>query len=242
MARRGFIIHRRSPLRVPSFSHRDTRLGEFFFVHGHQGASDVNRATRLFVRYVWRNWQRLTKMASTTPAKDWVLRQRHDEALYLWALSKRQDPGVILFAGHTHRPVFKAQSLVDKLTRELAQLELESDGSELLERRRALEAELEWARASQFQAPRAIRMDAPCYFNTGCCSFSDGFVTGLEIADEMIQLMRWPDRTDRPLPQVLDEPADLRQCFAEIRGTRRLPGEEEAPLQPGPSPEGPALH
>ena len=32
----------------------------------------------------------------------------------------------------------------------------------------------------------------PCYFNTGCCSFPDGDVTGLEIADRQIRLVRWP--------------------------------------------------
>ncbi len=50
-----------------------TRLGEFFFVHGHQGTSDSDKysaVSRLFVRYIWRNWQRLTGMASTTPARD----------------------------------------------------------------------------------------------------------------------------------------------------------------------------
>lgn len=220
-----------------------TRLGELFFIHGHQGSSNVGRAARLFVRYVWRNWQRLTKMASTTPSQDWELRQKHDVALYRWALSKRDDPGVILFAGHTHRPVFKAQNHVDKLTRELEELEHGLEERETLERRQALKAELEWVRASQFQAPEAIRMEAPCYFNTGCCSFSDGFVTGLEIVDGKVQLVRWPDRADQPRPQVLnDEPADLRQCFAELRGERRLPGVEEVPLRPEPFPEGPALH
>jgi UDP-2,3-diacylglucosamine pyrophosphatase LpxH len=214
-----------------------TRLGELFIIHGHQGTTSSDRfgqVSRLFVRYVWRNWQRLTKMASTTPARNWELRQKHDEAMYRWALSQR-DPGLILFAGHTHRPVFRAESLVDRLTRELKELEHRSDGPELLEHRRDLEAELEWVRASQFQTPKVISMEAPCYFNTGCCSFGDGDVTGLEISDGKIQLVRWPDNADRPRPQVLtEEPADLRQCFEEIRGSRRV--------QPTPPPEGAALH
>ncbi|MCY1075655.1 metallophosphoesterase [Archangium lansingense] len=222
-----------------------TRLGELFFVHGHQGTTSSDRfgrVSRLFVRYVWRNLQRLTKMASTTPARDWVLRQKHDQAMYRWALTRRET-GMILFAGHTHRPVFKAENLVDKLTRELEELERRPDGPKLLEQRQALEAELEWVRASQFQAPEAILMEAPSYFNTGCCSFGDGDVTGLEIADGKIQLVRWPDDADQPRPRVLnDEPADLRQCFEELRGSRRLPGGVEVPLQPGVSPEGTALH
>ena len=34
-------------------------------------------------------------------------------------------------------------------------------------------------------------MPLPCYFNTGCCSYGDGDVTGLEIADGEIRLVRW---------------------------------------------------
>jgi hypothetical protein len=221
------------------------RLGEFFFVHGHQGTSASDRLgkiSRLVVRYVWRNFQRVTKVASTTPAKDWVLRQRHDEAMFRWALSKRER-GLILFAGHTHRPVFKSESLVDRLTRELAEFERAPATPERLERRKALEAELEWVRTSEFQTPASIGMETPSYFNTGCGSFGDGDVTGLEIADGKIQLVRWPNNLGRPLPEVLNQnPADLRTCFEEVLGTRRMqmpPAPEREP-EPRLSEEGEA--
>jgi UDP-2,3-diacylglucosamine pyrophosphatase LpxH len=222
-----------------------TRLGELFFVHGHQGtmASDkYGKWSRLFVRYVWRNVQRMTGWGSTTPARDWKLRQKHDAAMYRWAVSKR-DQGVILFAGHTHRPVFRAESLVDQLIRKLELLEQRLDEPGALEERRNLEAELEWVRSGQFQTPPVIDMEAPCYFNTGCGSFSDGDVTGLAIADGQIQLVRWPDDADRPLPQVLNEkPADLRRCFAEVRGLVRKPEEEVHPPQPSAFVEEPVIH
>jgi hypothetical protein len=46
-------------------------------------------------------------------------------------------------------------------------------------------------------------MERPCYFNTGCCCYLDGDITGLEIVDGEIRLVRWPDHADRPKPQVL---------------------------------------
>jgi UDP-2,3-diacylglucosamine pyrophosphatase LpxH len=36
----------------------------------------------------------------------------------------------------------------------------------------------------------------PCYFNSGCCSFPDGNITGLEIADGELRLVRWECDTD----------------------------------------------
>jgi UDP-2,3-diacylglucosamine pyrophosphatase LpxH len=213
-----------------------TRLGELFFVHGHQGTGASDRfggISRLAVRYIWRNFQRVTKVASTTPAKDWELRQKHEEAMFRWALTKRE-LGLILFAGHTHRPVFKSESLVDRLTRELAELERSPATPERFARRRDLEAELEWVRTSEFQTPPTLRMEAPCFFNTGCGSFGDGDVTGLEIADGKIQLVRWPNNLGKPLPEVLNlEPADLRRCFEEVRGLPRVevaPAPEREPV------------
>ena len=37
-----------------------------------------------------------------------------------------------------------------------------------------------------------LTVSPPCYFNTGCCSFPDGDITGLEIADGQVRLVRWP--------------------------------------------------
>jgi hypothetical protein len=31
----------------------------------------------------------------------------------------------------------------------------------------------------------------PCYFNTGCCCYDDGDITGIEIANGTIKLVKW---------------------------------------------------
>ncbi len=36
----------------------------------------------------------------------------------------------------------------------------------------------------------------PSYFNTGCCCFSDGDITGIEIADGFIRLVKWYDELE----------------------------------------------
>ena len=36
----------------------------------------------------------------------------------------------------------------------------------------------------------------PSYFNSGCCCFDDGDITGIEVADGCIRLIRWKDKRD----------------------------------------------
>jgi hypothetical protein len=48
-----------------------------------------------------------------------------------------------------------------------------------------------------------VELKKPSYFNTGCCAFLDGDITGLEIKDSEIRLFRWPDDEGEPKPRVL---------------------------------------
>jgi hypothetical protein len=185
-------------------------LGLIFLVHGHQGTLDSERfawISRLVVRYIWRPLQRRLNIASTSPASDHGLRARHDAAMFAWA---RQNPAkLVMIAGHTHHPVFGTSSpppppgrSVEEVRRELSDLQASSGPDpEALGR---LRAELEFAEA-QVRRPDTppIPVEPPCYFNTGCCSFGDGDVTGLEIADGEIRLVRWPDDEGDPAPKLL---------------------------------------
>jgi hypothetical protein len=190
----------------------DRHLGTIFMLHGHQGttASDkLGAFARFPVRYVWRPIQRLFKVSLNTPATDWRQREGHNRALYEWAVRQHQ---VVLIAGHTHRPVFVAGTLEQELT---ARLEAARTGTTT--DTALLAARLEWARSQGLHetGPEGTLppLDA-CYFNSGCCSYSDGDITGLEIADGAIRLVRWPDDQGQPLPQLLDAPMPLRRLFA----------------------------
>lgn len=189
----------------------ETFLGTLFLLHGHQGdpASDaLSRWARLVVRWLWRPFQRLTGISANTPSKSWQLRERHNIALYLWAQKRSR---LALIAGHTHRPVFRSQSHAEQLTHLLeellAKLKLAPDDRRLRQIVGDVAAQLEWVRAQDLATPgdegEAMPMTKPCYFNAGCCCYLDGDITGLELAEGEIRLVRWPDDQRRPRPQIL---------------------------------------
>lgn len=192
----------------------DRTMGTLWFVHGHQGTATSDRFSRyarIPTRFFWRPLQRLFKVSLNSPAKDWVLREKHNVALYSWAVSQ---PNLILVAGHTHRPVFRAKTLA-------AQIEEELKTARDVQRIAELSAELEWVRAQDQKesGPEGaiVPQESPCYFNTGCCCFVDGDITGIEIADGEIRLIRWPDDDDRPRPQLLrGARLRLEEVFSEL--------------------------
>lgn len=195
-------------------------LGEIFLVHGHQGTTMSERwagVSKYVVRYLWRPIQRLTHWSLNTPATKWELRHRHNRMLYAWAEGK---PKLILIAGHTHRPVFRSTSHEAKLQDELADLQSTVDDPPTPEQRELiaeLRAEIEWVVAQERQKPNAERWEKdtrkPCYFNTGCCCYRDGDITGLEIAEGEMRLIRWPNDEGEPRRAILDR-APLRDILA----------------------------
>ena len=60
-----------------------------------------------------------------------------------------------------------------------------------------------------------IEFKKPSYFNTGCCAFLDGDVTGLEISDGEIRLVRWPDDDGMPKKKTLRH-SDLGAVFDQL--------------------------
>jgi hypothetical protein len=186
-------------------------LGEILLVHGHQGAVWEERLawfSRRFLRYSWRPIQRLTNLKTTTPAKDWRLARRHERAMYRWAVQKE---GVIVIAGHTHHPAFPSPARYELLAATYDDLrhQPEAFDSEWIEK---IEADLAFARAQE----------QPCYFNTGCCSFSDGSITGIEIAAGAIRLVRWSGPKERPRRDVLAT-ASLRQVLRDVAPPKAPP-------------------
>ena len=198
----------------------EEELGRLFLVHGHQGTLDSDRIapiSRFFVRYIWRPIQRITKLSFNTPAKDFELRHAHDSAMYFWSEAQEK---VVLIAGHTHRPVFKSESQEEIVRKSLEKVEEKlakyPDNLKLQGQTAELAAELEWTLAHNQQSSKdmpMIEFKKPSYFNTGCCAFLDGDVTGLEISDGEIRLVRWPDDEDLPKPKVLAK-AKLKDVFA----------------------------
>jgi predicted phosphodiesterase len=197
------------------------KMGELFMVHGHQGTLESDQYSwfsRIAVRYGWGFIQRTFKIRSTTPAKDFELRHKHNVAMYRWADARKD---TVLIAGHTHRPVFASRNKLADLQEELRALREQignagpNPPAELIDKAARKRAEIESNRVQEVSSPSGelpVNQLRPCYFNTGCCSFSDGDVTGLEIADGRIKLVRWLDDDDRCLPKELVT-RDLRAVF-----------------------------
>jgi hypothetical protein len=197
----------------------DDVLGLFFLVHGHQGTLDSDRyghLSRIVVRHAWRPLQRRLKMPSTTPSRDFALREGHNDAMFDWA--KHRPERLVLIAGHTHQPVFSTpeaqpERKPDVVGEELRHLR--EAGAADPARLAALRAEYELVRTEQFGDPPKA-MELPCYFNTGCCSYGDGDVTGIEIADEEIRLVRWLNDDARPEVKPLARKS-LRAVLEEVK-------------------------
>jgi len=179
--------------------------GELFLAHGHQGTLDSEyfpEISQFFVRTVWRTFQILFKYAGTTPAKSDRLRGTHDTLMYQWAAKQGK---LLLFAGHTHREIWSSRTLLEQKLVEIRALELANKYNPIPdfdERMADLRKQLK-----DLQAQEKLEFDTlktrGCYFNDGCCSFSDGSVTAYELQDGTLRLVRWEvDSHDRT---VVDE-------------------------------------
>lgn len=161
---------------------------DIFLVHGHQGRffDDIAwRASRWAVKFIWKSIQKLFLIGSEGPARNPRLKQKLERRYYLWARKK----GILLICGHTHRAMFGSVA------------HFEGAGEEAGRR----------PEGSAFEPPPL--KPVPCYFNTGCCCYTDG-LTGLEIDRGRIRLVSW----QRPASAraVLAEES-LENVLAEIR-------------------------
>ncbi|MFT4661629.1 MAG: UDP-2,3-diacylglucosamine pyrophosphatase LpxH [Patiriisocius sp.] len=167
--------------------------GEIFLVHGHQGSAESDRfsaISKFFVKYIWRNVQRLFKIPLSTPANNLKLKSQHDKAMYNWAFKNEKT----LICGHTHQPVFLSLTHEEKILREIANIResMEEDirDEKIKEQLDLLMKKVETQLANNPNADHTEKKK-PCYFNTGCCSFSDGDITGIELENKMIRLVKW---------------------------------------------------
>lgn len=194
------------------------RLGRLFLVHGHQGTLFSHRlrvVSRFFLRVVYRPIQRLFRVGRQTPAKDACLRAQHDRQMYEWA-AKQSD--LVLIAGHTHRPVWSSRTHLQKLEEELAKMtELEPEPPEAGRRIEELRQQIR-ERAEKSPPCGDTIKPVPCYFNTGCCKFDDGDITGIELEDGAIRLVKWSSEQPQRGSQVLEE-GRLADVFAALLPT-----------------------
>lgn len=195
-------------------------LGEIFMVHGHQGTLEsdkFSRSSRLFIRYLWRNLQRLIKIKTPTPARDFKLRLEQEVAMHIWASRQK---GLVLIAGHTHHPIFSSELHQSVLKKEIKALRKKLQGEKDPLKKKKIEEKIQKNRTRLnwvLSKSNGVALDKlsdkkPCYFNTGCCSFPDGDITGIEIETGIIRLVRWADDQGNLQKKILQE-GNLRKIF-----------------------------
>jgi len=175
------------------------RAFEIYLTHGHQGdlQSDSNWFSKFFVAKVWGPMQAVLDINPNTPANNDQLKTMHNKIMYDWSSTQKN---LLLITGHTHQPVFMSLTHLERLYFLLNEAKAQNN----LEAVKKIEAEmlkhkLEGGAISEFNKV------TPSYFNSGCCCFSDGDITGIEIAESNIRLIRWKYINNVPTREVLEE-------------------------------------
>ena len=170
-----------------------------FMTHGHQGdlRSDGNWFSKWFVSNVWGPIQAFAAVNPNTPSNNQQLKTEHNRLMYEWSAKQSNR---LLITGHTHQPVFKSFT------------ELEITYEKLADARAAKNQELITQLQNKIAALHLKGNIEPdfsgyldSYFNSGCCCFDDGDITGIEIADEYIRLIKWKYREKQSERTVLEE-------------------------------------
>lgn len=156
----------------------DQKELSIFLTHGHQGdkMSDNNALSTWMVAHIWRPLQRYLQINVNTPAKDFTLRDKHNIMMHEWS-SRRQN--LLLITGHTHKPVFASGLYSDHPNNTVNDTKIV---------------------AAEKHSTRK-----PSYFNSGCCCYNDGDITGIEIAGGKISLIKWHWNNNASERSVLEE-------------------------------------
>jgi predicted phosphodiesterase len=172
----------------------------FFLTHGHQGdrQSDGNWFSKFFVSKIWAPLQAFLRINPNTPAYDAEKKTLHNSMMYEWS---HEQENIVLVTGHTHQPVFASLTHLERLYKKFQQAETNKNIRAAEELKKEIQR-----REKEFTAVAVDYMNMkPSYFNTGCCCFSDGDITGIEIADGCIRLIKWKLKDGKSIRICLEE-------------------------------------
>jgi predicted phosphodiesterase len=171
-----------------------------FCTHGHQGdlQSDGNWFSKFFISKIWAPLQAYLRINPNTPAYDKELKSLHNRLMYEWSATQNN---LILITGHTHQPVFESMTYSERLARKKQEALAKSNP----EWAKAIADEIEWRAKTENEIPDDYLKIKPSYFNSGCCCYSDGDITGIEIAEGKIVLVKWKTREGSTERVVLEQ-------------------------------------
>jgi predicted phosphodiesterase len=168
-----------------------------FLTHGHQGdaSSDGNWFSKFFVANIWAPLQSYLRINPNTPAYDEDVKTSHNLIMYEWSAKHK---GLVLITGHTHQPVFESLTHPERLYRQLGEAVKAKNQADA----DRIEQEIKRRGRDYKTTPAQFLELKPSYFNSGCCCFRDGDITGIEITYDSIILVKWSLAKNR---EVLEE-------------------------------------
>jgi predicted phosphodiesterase len=171
-----------------------------FCTHGHQGdaKSDGNAFSTWFVAAVWTPLQRFLEISINSTSDSFELVDKHNIIMYEWSATQKN---LLFISGHTHKPVFASLDHIERLTKQLEKAKAKNDTAAM----QSIEAELEKRKAEYAGKQFHKTMVIPSYFNSGCCCFSDGDITGIEIENDNIRLIKWKTEAGKSERIVLEQ-------------------------------------
>ena len=189
----------------------DNNTLNIFCTHGHQGdsMSDGNWFSKFFVSKIWAPLQSLLKINPNTPSNNNQLKTLHNNIMYDWSTQQKD---LLLVTGHTHQPVFESLTHIERLYRQLLFAKRQNDSSAVEELQKQIQiTKMEYDHISD----NYLSMK-PTYFNSGCCCFNDGDITGIEIDGDKIRLIKWNTKEGSPQRTILEEES-LTEIYNKIK-------------------------
>ena len=178
---------------------------EIYMTHGHQGdlQSDGNWFSKWFVSDIWGPFQAYLRINPNTPANNNQLKTTHNRMMYEWS-SKRKN--MLLITGHTHQTVFKSVTHIEKLYEQLEAAKKAADKLQV----EGLKNQIK-GRENKSGGMPDFNGYLDTYFNSGCCCFDDGDITGIELADGCIRLIKWQYGADKESVRLVLEESKLEE-------------------------------
>lgn len=186
-----------------------------YCTHGHQGdeMSDGNWFSKFFIANVWAPFQAYLRINPNTPAFNDHLKSAHNTMMYEWS-AQQQD--LVLITGHTHQPVFESLTHIERLYRQLLFARRQADQSMI----ETLQTEIVQRKMKYTDVPDTYLKLKPSYFNSGCCCFDNGGITGIEISGGVLRLIQWKAKTSSEIPErIILEETPLDELVEELNKT-----------------------
>jgi predicted phosphodiesterase len=181
-----------------------------YLTHGHQGdmQSDGNWFSKWFVSNVWGPFQAYLEINPNTPATNDHVKTQHNQIMYDW--SSRQN-NLLLITGHTHQPVFRSLTHLERLYIDLERAEKAGE----IDKARQVQQEISKL-VQKGEGKFSFPGYRPSYFNSGCCCFDDGDITGIEITEGCMRLVKWEYNKAGISERIILEEAKLQDILTDL--------------------------